>query len=231
MSAAFSAKDFNGLEAIMQRAKEMETHSPDYGKAVAEAVRQGQVPAFSVQSASRAPNTGLVQEGHAMEYNVQPSFGQPVTGIQEGQTRALNEQSASRQSNSGLAQQGQASGYRHQSSFGHSNDGPFDFAHPYGFPGITPVLQAQHNDFPRAVGPSVLPEVPGVPEIPGVLQPLSGNVPARAEDSERLQESPFKVGSKALHYIDLTEDSDEEKVLPDVAKTLEARSVVDLTDD
>jgi hypothetical protein len=231
MSAAFSAKDFNGLEAIMQRAKEMETHSPDYGKAVAEAVRQGQVPAFSVQSASRAPNTGLVQEGHAMEYNVQPSFGQPVTGIQEGQTRALNEQSASRQSNSGLAQQGQASGYRHQSSFGHSNDGPFDFAHPYGFPGITPVLQAQHNDFPRAVGPSVLPEVPGVPDIPGVLQPLSGNVPARAEDSERLQESPFKVGSKALHYIDLTEESDEEKVLPDVAKTPEAQSVVDLTND
>jgi hypothetical protein len=219
MSAAFTAEDFDGLEVIMQRAKEMETHSPDYAKAVAEAVRrgqpsgfnglpphnyavagffqQGQVSAFTVQSASRALNTGPIQEGHAMEYDMQPSFGQPATGIQEAQRRTLNEQSASRQSNSGLAQQGQGSSDHHQPSFGHSNGGPFDFAQPYGFPGITPVLQAQHSDFPRAVGPSVLPGAPGVPEISGVLQPLSGNVPARAENSERLRESPFKVGSKA----------------------------------
>jgi hypothetical protein len=241
MSAAFSAEDYKGLEMLIQKAREIEAYSPDYGQAAANAARQAAAPlsntqqapgpAPSVQSTSGQQNTRLVQQGDAMGYNVEPSIGKSASEVQEGQTSALSEQLASGVSNTRLFQQGQALGYGLQLSSGNPNDRPFHLAQPLGFPRITPLPQAHHNDFPRSVGRSVLPGIPGVPGIPAASQSRSGNVPTPAEDSKRLQESSFKVGSKALKYIDLTEESDEEKVLPDVAKIPEARNLVDLTDD
>jgi hypothetical protein len=238
MSAAFSAEDYKGVETLIQKAKEMEAYSPDYGQAVADAARQAAAPlsnvqqapapAPTVQSASGQPKTRLVQQGDAMGYNMEPSIGQSTSGVQESQTPALSEQLASGQSNTRLFQQGQAPGYSLQLNSGNPNDRPLHFAQPLGFPGITPLPQAQYNVVQRTVGHSVLLEgqrAPGVEGLSGKPQSRSGNVPVRAEYSERSQAN---AGPKTSH-IDLTEDSDEEKVLPSKTKLESKRNFVDLT--
>jgi hypothetical protein len=238
MSAAFSAEDYEDLETLIQKAKGMEAYSPDYEQAVADAARQAaapssniqqaQAPALTLQSSSGQPNSRLVQHSDAMGYNMEPSIGQSVSGVQEGQTPALNEQMASGQSNTGLFPQGQAPGYGLQLSSGNPNDRPFNFAQPLGFPGITPLSQAQYNVVQRTIRHSVLLEGPGVPAVEGssgIPQSRSGNVPVGAEYPERSQ---VNAGPKASP-IDLTEDSDEEKVLPSSATLESKRHFVDLT--
>jgi hypothetical protein len=81
LSVAFSAEDFSGLEAIMQRAKGMESHSPDYAQVVAENLQHGQASGLSgPQPAHNHAIAGPVQQRQAPGGNLQLRLGSSDDG-------------------------------------------------------------------------------------------------------------------------------------------------------